>query len=288
MERAVNLKIAVMSTAEERPGKSGDSVIASFAAEKQLTALCAADLESFMLIADASLKLQTRPQFFGWCQGLLQSLIPHELLVCAVRDLQTGTYTFDTFYSRQFPAECLDELCRREIGTICRMMRLWHRQHRAPLRCQGGHSSEFADARIEADITRFSLGNIIAHGSSMANAEIGSFFAFACLPEAVGGRHAYLLDMLVPFMHAAWIRILLNRPQGKAVVSDAPNALLTIRELEILSWVYEGKSNIDIGDILQISSLTVKNHVQKILRKLDVQNRTQAVSKGIALNLLKR
>jgi DNA-binding NarL/FixJ family response regulator len=32
----------------------------------------------------------------------------------------------------------------------------------------------------------------------------------------------------------------------------------------------------------------VKNHVQKILRKLNVQNRTQAVSKGIMLKLLQR
>jgi DNA-binding CsgD family transcriptional regulator len=38
--------------------------------------------------------------------------------------------------------------------------------------------------------------------------------------------------------------------------------------------------------ILKISPLTVKNHVQKILRKLDVLNRTQAVGKALALRVL--
>ena len=59
-----------------------------------------------------------------------------------------------------------------------------------------------------------------------------------------------------------------------------------MRELEILKWIYLGKSNFEIGAILKISPLTVKNHVQKILRKLDVLNRTQAVGKALALRVL--
>jgi hypothetical protein len=38
--------------------------------------------------------------------------------------------------------------------------------------------------------------------------------------------------------------------------------------------------------ILKISSLTVKNHVQKILRNLDVLDPTQAVGKALALRIL--
>lgn len=62
--------------------------------------------------------------------------------------------------------------------------------------------------------------------------------------------------------------------------------MMTEREIEILTWVQEGKSNQEIGDILCISPLTVKNHVQKILRKLDVKNRAQAVSKATAMRLI--
>ena len=48
----------------------------------------------------------------------------------------------------------------------------------------------------------------------------------------------------------------------------------------------EGKSNQQIGDQLGISVLTVKNHVQKILRKLGASNRAQAVAMAMTQNLL--
>ena len=66
----------------------------------------------------------------------------------------------------------------------------------------------------------------------------------------------------------------------------AKTGLLTPREQQILQWIYHGKSNIEIGMILDISPLTVKNHVQKTLRKLNVLNRTQAVGKALALRIV--
>jgi DNA-binding NarL/FixJ family response regulator len=52
---------------------------------------------------------------------------------------------------------------------------------------------------------------------------------------------------------------------------------LTDRELEILRKVSEGLTNAEIGYALGISAQTVKNHVTSILRKLAVNDRTQAV-----------
>jgi DNA-binding CsgD family transcriptional regulator len=46
-----------------------------------------------------------------------------------------------------------------------------------------------------------------------------------------------------------------------------------------MEWICKGKTNQEIGLILDISAFTVKNHVQRIFRKLDVVNRAQAVSK---------
>jgi DNA-binding CsgD family transcriptional regulator len=91
----------------------------------------------------------------------------------------------------------------------------------------------------------------------------------------------------VPFLHTAWIRTQVNRaPETSGARSAESHHVLTQREQEILKWVYHGKSNYEIGVILEISPLTVKNHVQKILRKLNVQNRTQAVGKAMELRVL--
>jgi DNA-binding NarL/FixJ family response regulator len=50
--------------------------------------------------------------------------------------------------------------------------------------------------------------------------------------------------------------------------------------------VREGKSNVEIASLLGISALTVKNHVQKILRKVGAANRAQAVAKAMEAQLL--
>jgi DNA-binding CsgD family transcriptional regulator len=60
--------------------------------------------------------------------------------------------------------------------------------------------------------------------------------------------------------------------------------VLSTREREILRLVSEGKTNIDIAKILAISAFTVKNHMQRIIKKLNAANRTEAVSNYHLLN----
>jgi len=52
---------------------------------------------------------------------------------------------------------------------------------------------------------------------------------------------------------------------------------LSPREIEILGFVSQGLSNKEISSILCISDQTVKNNITSILRKLQVNDRTQAV-----------
>ena len=52
---------------------------------------------------------------------------------------------------------------------------------------------------------------------------------------------------------------------------------LTEREKEVLLLVARGLSNRDIGDDLHLSEATVKTHITRVLAKLGLQSRTQAV-----------
>lgn len=56
-----------------------------------------------------------------------------------------------------------------------------------------------------------------------------------------------------------------------------PYTPLSTREMEVLSYLTQGMSNKEIAHLLGISHQTVKNHVTSILRKLCVEDRTQAV-----------
>lgn len=51
---------------------------------------------------------------------------------------------------------------------------------------------------------------------------------------------------------------------------------LTDVQAEVLNWIAEGKSNLDIGTIMNLEERTVRYHVSKILQKLGVATRTQA------------
>jgi two-component system, NarL family, response regulator len=62
---------------------------------------------------------------------------------------------------------------------------------------------------------------------------------------------------------------------------------LTEREMEVLRLITEGKSNREIGNDLFITEGTVKAHVNNILGKLGVSDRTQAVTTALKRGLVK-
>ncbi len=66
---------------------------------------------------------------------------------------------------------------------------------------------------------------------------------------------------------------------------DPKAELLTDREIEICRLIAEGKSNKEIADELYLSQGTVKNHITKMLLKLDLRDRTQLAIFTIKNNL---
>jgi DNA-binding NarL/FixJ family response regulator len=103
---------------------------------------------------------------------------------------------------------------------------------------------------------------------------------------AVGGRR---LDC--SFVSPLGVEELLFRlaetRHGEAEKSQLQRALaLTAREAEVLVWVSRGKSNRDIGQILDISPRTVNKHLEQVFVKLGVENRAAAAAVAVrSLNL---
>ncbi|MFI7676180.1 response regulator [Actinophytocola sp. NPDC049390] len=61
---------------------------------------------------------------------------------------------------------------------------------------------------------------------------------------------------------------------------------LSAREVEVLRFVAKGLTNADIGRTLHISEATVKTHLLRAFAKLDVSDRTAAVTTAMSLGLL--
>ncbi|HVR54329.1 MAG TPA: helix-turn-helix transcriptional regulator, partial [Pseudorhodoferax sp.] len=98
-------------------------------------------------------------------------------------------------------------------------------------------------------------------------------------------------------LHAAAGYVSLSRLAGDAQAvtllvrqhASAPEAAvlatvfgLTAREAEVLHWVACGKTNRDVGAILQMSPRTVDKHLQHVFAKLGVETRTAAASLALS------
>ena len=84
-------------------------------------------------------------------------------------------------------------------------------------------------------------------------------------------------DGPVPSFTAARILEEVRSGSRRGAIEDDDYSPLSPREIEILGFVSQGMSNKEIASVLRISDQTVKNNITSILRKLQVNDRTQAV-----------
>ncbi len=134
-------------------------------------------------------------------------------------------------------------------------------------------------------------GRRVAHATPGAAECLGRHFP---VTEPLGALPAPLLDWLgsrsdVPFTaESHHVRLIVRRPRDVArpllLLSEVANGRpagarpLTPREREVLRWMAQGKSNAEIAAILGIAPGTAKQHVERILAKLGVENRTAAAA----------
>lgn len=80
-----------------------------------------------------------------------------------------------------------------------------------------------------------------------------------------------------------------RKPQEKSILSNPKlkaEFQLSDREMEVLEGIAEGLTNKQIGEKLFLSESTIKSHSANLFSKLNVNRRTQAVSRARELGLL--
>jgi transcriptional regulator EpsA len=250
--------------------------------------------EAVVRAVEAAPLVRRRHQFFVWSQGPLQVLLPHTVLVCGAYARQQRELAFDVLNSVVLPQTLLQTLTEGQGPLLRGLTAAWIAGRGEPQaieveRLARGMTEEPARMLVQHGIVGLAL-----HGVARPQrpSELETFFVF-------GGRTRFVpstLEMMLPHLHTAWQRFVAaerdlggSRPPGRAGAEPPATPAsrgLSAREREILGWVREGKSNHDIAHLLGLSPLTVKNHVQKILRKLGAANRAQAVAQALGLGLL--
>lgn len=257
----------------------------------------AAHPEGLMRIMEAAPQVCRRHQFFVWTQSDLQRWLPHDLLLCGFYDREVKHLVFDVFNSRPLPQATVSQLKEVPPTWVHPLLAVWGaaRQHVMTMSL-GAHAAQH---EVLAALHGAGYSEVLMHGHTRPGRpdEVESFFVFARQDARASLLQSLALDMLLPCLHAAYQRVCVTERQMVLVrtpsaQSASVNPLarstipITSREREILMWVRDGLSNHAIGAKLGISALTVKNHVQKILRKLGASNRTQAVAIAMGQDML--
>jgi transcriptional regulator EpsA len=240
----------------------------------------------FADVAETSFAVVNRQRFFVWTQSSVQSLIPHEILLCAIKEPASGSLKIHRFTSsRYFRDREFEAVSDPVAGIFPAVLTLSRTQRQSTVLCP---PAVLSDVHVQlCDLVQTNeLKNLAAHLVFGVTGQVDAIYGLSRIGGTLGPRTASLLELIAPYLHRAFLCVLAAERSDRDDVNGRAAEVITRRQAEILDLVKLGKTNAEIAQLLGCSQWTVKNHVQSILRRLESTSRTQAIARAISLGLL--
>jgi transcriptional regulator EpsA len=250
------------------------------------TPLSGEDSVRYAALIEQGTCITRHAELLEWLQqGDIQLCLPHDILLAGWGNFQEGTVQHDV-------VSALPGARSYAAGTdslpflLAKFHDRWLAADRQPCSLD---FSEFDYLLGQASLPgTFSsslrgMRSVLVHGMHDERAKQECIYVLMRARDIPAEPAHKALRMLMPCMDAA-LRQMPALPQQRRQPAPVRGASedasgLSERETQIMAWVAMGKTNSEIGAILNISGFTVKNHMQRIFQKLNVFNRAQAVSK---------
>lgn len=219
----------------------------------------------------------------------LRQIIPHEVSVCCIGD---ASLKMKNIINIDYPEEFLKIYFNKLIfddPLIKEWLFTWKPQlwsaiyYRKYLKQVNPYLKSLSED--------YNLKEGISHGFPDLEMKLATHFSFGRSPERLSPRFARILEIVLPHIHQAFIRV--SRKE-EVLPSESPvkegrikGIRLSLREIEVLKWTKEGKTNWEISVILGISERTVKFHMMNIFKKLNAVSRGHAVAKAFESGVLR-
>jgi transcriptional regulator EpsA len=248
--------------------------------------LSARESELFLRIASQALRVKRHYELFQMLQGEVQHFIPHQVLISAWGDFGGSDLQVDVISA--LPGVRTARLGGCNVDSLLKDLHdRWLAHGRQPVLMRIPRGEQLACNRPGCSLHRAlqKMGSILVHGvNNLRDGFDSLYLAFnsgAIASENDLDRVRLLVEPVVAQLDSAFRRVAALKRADERPVRHGINggADLSPREGEILKWIAEGRTNAEISRILSISSFTVKNHVQRIIRKLGVANRTEAATR---------
>lgn len=230
--------------------------------------------------------LERHVDLLHWLQGDVQQYLPHDIFLAGWGDFQQGSVKHDILSplpgARSYSAG---------TDSLPFLMGKFHDHWLA---------AEARPCTLDFQAFEYLLGSaslpgsfpgelrrmrsVLIHGFSDERSGHDCLYVLLSEGNIPAEPAGTALTALMPFIDTT-LRQLTHLPQQRTTVTKTARSVqedtsgLSERETQIMAWVAMGKTNSEIGTILNISGFTVKNHMQRIFQKLNVYSRAQAVSK---------
>lgn len=245
------------------------------------------DPVQFLRIAGQGAGLATHEELWRWLQGDVQQWLSHEAMLVGWGDFRTGDLHYDIVSS--LPGLRSRDWTAAGIAPLVGYFRdCWVAAQHQPTQVDASVCAELVRGAGEGAAREAikTFRTALVHGLRRTPRDTERVFVALSRQHPLPEGAPTALKLLLPFIDTA-LRQMPPAPVRAAPCSRidlrhrnaARVSALSERERQIMVWVAMGKTNPEIGMILDISEFTVKNHMKSIFSKLDVTNRAQAVAK---------
>ena len=258
-----------------------------------ISQLSADDQKRYFALVEEALAVRRHFDLLLWLQGDVQHFLPHEIMLAAWGDLRLGLIAHDIVSA--LPGVRTQRASVLSVSPLLSgLYKRWTLLERMPfVVALGAGGCALDDSALDGDLGG-ALGNVrsaLVHGICDQRGRHDCLYVLFSSNVVHGEGARAMIGILLPYLDTALRQVPQLRIEAVEVEELAPPPCetqehgLSEREIQIMTWVKAGKTNQEIGMILDISAFTVKNHLKRIFRKLAVYNRMQAVAKFEAVSL---
>lgn len=247
------------------------------------SSLSPSHLQRYARIVQEGIAVRTHLDLLTWLQGEMQHYLPHEIMLVAWGDFESNFIRHDII-SKLPGVRTGHSSPTRFSPLLGKLHSHWVEQGKASHTLDIGASGIlFEGWRLQCSLGKALQGmrSSLLHGVSDKRGHHDCLYVIFSSQDKLDSSTLGAMEILLPYLDTA-LRSVAPLPDHTSLLTDSMESEdygLSGRESEIMDWVKMGKTNAEIGSILSISAFTVKNHMQRIFKKLDVYNRMQAVSK---------
>lgn len=253
-------------------------------------------LYRYFRVIGEGIGVSSHSDLLRWLQGEIQHYLPHEIMLAVWCEGEKGSLRHDLVSA--LPGVRTSYLQSEDLRALQqRFYGCWVGLGRVPFRLNLGECGLHADG--PAPLCAFGqaiyrMQSLLIHGIRDIRGGQDCLYIIFSSTASLDDSNLSAMESLLPYLDTALRRVKplrssavmgsLGDSQKDPGLKEYETELgedhgLSKREAEVMDLVKMGKTNTEIGNILKISPFTVKNHMQRIFKKLEVYNRIQAVSR---------